>query len=241
MSGHSKWATIKRKKAALDAKRGKEFTKIIKEITIAAKQGGGDPLGNPRLRTLVEKAREANMPLDNIMRAIKRGTGELPGVNYEEQIYEGYGPYGIAVIVEALTDNKNRTVSELRRLFTNYGGTLGETGSVGWMFKQMGVVRAAGSLSEEELLDALLDFDIKDIIYEDQEYIITAEPRSLEKIRQKMQDLGFKIESAQTELLAQTNIELTQEQAKKATDFLSELDNSDDVQNLYTNFVLATL
>jgi YebC/PmpR family DNA-binding regulatory protein len=241
MSGHSKWATIKRKKATLDAKRGKEFTKIIKEITIAAKQGGGDPLGNPRLRTLVEKAREANMPLDNIARAIKRGTGELPGVNYEEQMYEGYGPYGIAVIVEALTDNKNRTVSELRRLFANYGGTLGETGSVGWMFKQMGVVRAAGSLSEEELLDALLDFDIKDITYEDQEYIITAEPRSLEKIRQKMQDLGFKIESAQTELLAQTNVELTQEQAKKATDFLSELDNSDDVQNLYTNFVSATL
>ena len=146
MSGHSKWSTIKHKKAALDSKRGQAFTKLIKEITIAARLGGGDPNGNPRLRLLLDKAKALNMPMDNAKRAIQRGTGELPGVNYEEYNYEGYGPYGFAVIVETLTDNKNRTVSELRRIFSSKGGTLAESGAVSWMFERLGVVRATAKL-----------------------------------------------------------------------------------------------
>lgn len=235
MSGHSKWATIKRKKAALDAKRGKEFTKLIKEITVAAKHGGGDPTGNPRLRTLIEKAREVNMPLDNMMRAIKRGTGELPGVHYEEQVYEGYGPEGIAVIVEALTDNKNRTVAELRRIFSSHGGNLGESGSVSWMFKQLGVIRATDSMTEDELLEQLLDFDVKDLQIDDNEYTITTDTKSVDKVKQKLQELGCKIESAQPELIATNTVALTQDKAQKAEEFLSLLDDLDDVQNIYSN------
>jgi YebC/PmpR family DNA-binding regulatory protein len=158
MSGHSKWATIKRKKAAVDAKRGKEFTKLIKEITVAAR-GGGDPAGNPRLRLLMDKAKEINMPLDNVSRAIKRGTGEMPGVSYEEQMYEGYGPHGIAVVLETLTDNKNRTVAEIRRLFSSQGGSLAESGAVSWMFTRLGVVEVSGAQSEDQLLELLLDYE----------------------------------------------------------------------------------
>jgi YebC/PmpR family DNA-binding regulatory protein len=237
MSGHSKWATIKRKKAALDTKRGKEFTKLIKEITIAAKHSGGDPTGNPRLRTLLEKAREVNMPHENTIRAIKRGTGELPGVSYEEQMYEGYGPHGIAVMVEALTDNKNRTVAELRRLFSNYGGNLAEAGAVGWMFKQMGVVRAYGPVKEDLILEELLNFDITDFSADDDHYVITTDPKSVEKVKQKLQELGLTIESAQTELVAQNSVELSGQEAHKATELLSALDDNDDVQNVYTNLV----
>ena len=164
MSGHSKWSTIKHKKAALDAKRGKAFTKLIKEITIAARLGGGDPTGNPRLRLLIDKAKEINMPTENTMRAIKRGTGELPGVSYEENTYEGYGPNGIAVIVDTFSDNKNRTVSELRHIFSSKGGNLAEHGAVSWMFEKMGVVKANdGSMTEEKLLETLIDYDINDI------------------------------------------------------------------------------
>jgi YebC/PmpR family DNA-binding regulatory protein len=165
MSGHSKWATIKRKKAVEDSKRGKAFTKLIKEITVAARLGGGDPAGNPRLRLLLDKAKEVNMPLENTKRAIKKGTGELAGANaYEESSYEGYGPAGIAIIVETLTDNKNRMASELRHLFSSHGGSLGETGSVNWMFEKLGVIQAEGaSLSEDELLEKLLDYDVTNL------------------------------------------------------------------------------
>ncbi len=240
MSGHSKWATIKRKKAAIDSKRGKEFTKIIKEITVAAKQGGGDPSANPRLRTLLDKAKESNMPLENVNRAIKRGTGELPGINYEEQTYEGYGPHGIAVMVEALTDNKNRTVAELRRLFSSNGGNLAEAGAVGWMFKQMGVVRIPGNINEDTLLEALLDFDIRDLTVDADGCTLTVDPRALEKVKQKIQELGLKPETAQAELVAQNTIDLTDQQAEKAYDFLSELDEYDDVQNVYTNLISSS-
>ena len=177
MSGHSKWATIKRKKAVLDSKRGKEFTKLIKEITVAARIGGGDPAANPRLRLLLEKAKEINMPLDNTTRAIKRGTGEMPGMQYEEQSYEGYGPFGTAVVVDALTDNKNRTVAELRRIFTSSGGSLAETGSVNWMFARMGVIQVSGTTSEDSLLEMLLDYDIKDISYDGEMFSITCDPK----------------------------------------------------------------
>jgi YebC/PmpR family DNA-binding regulatory protein len=237
MSGHSKWATIKRKKAALDAKRGKEFTKLIKEITVAAKQGGGDPGGNPRLRTLLEKAKEVNMPLENTARAIKRGTGELPGVHYEEQMYEGYGPQGIAVLVETLTDNKNRTVAELRRLFSSHGGNLAESGAVSWMFKLQGVIRATGDISEDTLMEELFEFDIKDLIVENHDCTVITDPRSVEKVKQKLLQLGLKIESAQSELVATSNVALDEDASHKAEEFLSLLDDLDDVQNVYTNFV----
>ena len=164
MSGHSKWSTIKHKKAKSDAKRGKVFTKLIREITVAAKEGGGDPVGNARLRLVIEKAKEANMPQDNIIRAIKKGTGELEGVSYEPATYEGYGPQGVAVIVETLSDNKKRTVSDVRHLFSKLGGTLGESGSVAWMFEHRGVVRVAcNGLTEDDILEKMLDYAIDDV------------------------------------------------------------------------------
>ncbi len=163
MSGHSKWATIKHKKAKEDAKRGKVFTKLIKEITVAAK-AGGDPAGNPRLRTLLDNAKEVNMPQENVTRAIKKGTGELPGVSYQSQMYEGYGPGKIAIIVDVLTDNKNRAVADLRHLFVRKGGVLAENGAVQWMFDRMGIIRGSGSnVTEDKLIELLLDYDVKDI------------------------------------------------------------------------------
>lgn len=235
MSGHSKWATIKRKKATIDAKRGKAFSQLTKEISIAAR-AGGDPNGNSRLRLLMEKAKEINMPTENVMRAIKRGTGELPGVQYESQLYEGYGPHGIAIIVEALTDNKNRTVAELRRLFSNKGGSLGETGSVNWMFAKMGVVRAVGTgISEDALLETLLDYDIKDISHDENVFIITCDPKSLDEVKQAVAKTGLTIENADVEWVAQNTTALAGEQAEKAYEFLNELEEHDDVQHVYTN------
>lgn len=234
MSGHSKWATIKRKKASIDAKRGKEFTKLIKEITVAAR-GGGDPTTNARLRLLLEKAKEINMPLDNTARAIKRGTGEMPGVNYEEQSYEGYGPYGIAVVIDALTDNKNRTVAELRKLFTMHGCTLAESGSVSWMFARLGVLDVSGAQSEDQLLELLLDYDIKDINFNDDVYTITCDPKALEIVKKTLRDAGLKVERAELDLVAQNHTILPKEEFEKASEFLGELEDHDDVQNMYTN------
>lgn len=234
MSGHSKWATIKRKKAAVDAKRGKEFTKLIKEITVAARDGG-DPAGNPRLRLLTEKAREINMPQDNITRAIKRGTGEMPGVHYEEQTYEGYGPHGIAIVIDTLTDNKNRTVAELRRLFSAHDGSLAETGAVSWMFSRHGVVGVTGATSEDQLLELLLHYEIKDISYQDGTYTIICDAKSLERIRQVILDAGLRVERAEIDLIANNYVTLPSGDYTKAEEFLSELEDHDDVQNLYTN------
>lgn len=237
MSGHSKWATIKRKKAALDSKRGKEFTKLIKEITVVARLGGGDPNANSRLRLLLEKAKEINMPMDNTVRAIKRGTGEMPGQQYEEHMYEGYGPFGTAIVVDALTDNKNRTVAELRRIFSSSGGSLAETGSVGWMFARMGVIQVSGKTSEDELLELLLDYDVKDISYDEEIFSITCDPKSLEKIKAILQENGLKVEKAEVEWVAQNTVALTNEQEEKAYEFLSSLEDHEDVQNVYTNLV----
>lgn len=237
MSGHSKWATIKRKKAALDSKRGKEFTKLIKEITVAAKIGGGDPAANSKLRLLLEKAKEINMPLDNTVRAIKRGTGEMPGMQYEEQLYEGYGPFGTAVVVDALTDNKNRTVAELRRIFTTSGGSLAETGAVNWMFARMGVIQVSGKTSEDALLELLLDYDIKDISFDGEIFSITCDPKSVEKIKLILQEHGLKVEKAEVEWVAQNTVALAPDQEEKAYEFLSSLEDHDDVQNVYTNLV----
>ena len=237
MSGHSKWSTIKHKKAKEDAKRGQAFTKLIKEITVAARHGGGDPDANPRLRTLLEKAREVNMPIDNSTRAIKKGTGELPGVNYEEFIYEGYGPQGIAVIVETLSDNKNRTVASLRHLFSKMGGNLGESGSVNWMFEKLGVIRAAApGVKEEQLLETLLDYDVKDIQQEeDGVFNIMCDSKALDQIKLAVQKAGLKVEESAVEWVAKTNTELDAAGEEKALDFLSALQDDEDVQHVYTN------
>lgn len=236
MSGHSKWATIKRKKALIDSKRGKAFTKLIKEISVAARTGGGDPSANPRLRLLMEKGKEINMPQDNIVRAIKKGTGELPGQQYEPFVYEGYGPNGIAIIVETLSDNKNRTVGELRHLFTACGGALGETGSVNWMFERMGVIEAeSNTMTEDTLLEALIEYDIKDINVDENWFSIYCDPKSLDAVKQVVLAQGMRVESAQMDWVPKTQTTLPTAQAEKSYEFLSELDNQDDVQNVYTN------
>lgn len=237
MSGHSKWANIKHKKAAQDAKRGKAFTRLSKEISVAARLGGGDMASNARLRQLVDKSRDINMPMDTITRAIKRGTGELPGVHYEAHTYEGYGPHSIAVIVETLTDNKNRTVADMRRLFTKSSGSLGETGSVGWMFDKLGVIRATSDngMTEDQLLERLIEFDIKDITSDNNLFVVTAEPKSLEEVKKAMQDTGLKVEHADLEWVAKTPTDLETAQAEKAIAFLDELEEHDDVQNVYAN------
>lgn len=234
MSGHSHWATIKRKKEKEDAKRGQAFTKIIKEITVAAR-GGGDPAGNPKLRLLIEKARDINMPIDNIQRAIKRGTGELPGVSYEAMLYEGYGPYGIAVIVDTLSDNKNRIVSELRHVFTGKGGNLGESGSVAWMFEKMGVVDVSGSINEDALLEKLMDFDIKDVKHDGTFFTVYCDPKALEAVKKAITEINLKVEKAEVEWVPKNMTSLPDDQAKKAYEFLESLQDLDDVQNVYTN------
>ncbi len=235
MSGHSKWSTIKRKKAKIDAKRGQEFTKLIKEITVSARQGGGDPAGNAHLRLLLEKAKEINMPQDNAQRAIKKGTGELPGVSYESITYEGYGPNGIAIMIDTLTDNKNRAVAELRRIFTHKGGNLGETGSVNWMFEKKGVIKAEGTASEDEVLENLLDYDVSDVYPEDGLVVVTCDIKALEPVKQALTKLGLTIKEANLEWVPKNTLTLSDEQSEKIYEFLSELDDQEDVQNVYTN------
>jgi YebC/PmpR family DNA-binding regulatory protein len=236
MSGHSKWATIKHKKALLDAKRGKVFTKLLKEITVVARDGGGDPATNPRLRTLVEKARRANMPHDNLQRAIKKGTGELPGQTYESQIYEGYGPGGIAVIIDVLTDNKNRAVADLRHVFSRHGGRLGETGSVGWMFEFVGALRIpATTISEDNLIEMLLDYPVKDVVDEQELFAVVVDAKALDKVRQALQEHNLEIKSADLEWMPKNKVSLATEEEQKALEFLNALDELDDVQNIYSN------
>lgn len=238
MSGHSKWSTIKHKKAVVDAKRGKAFTKLIKEITVAARIGGGDTsgMGNPRLRTLLEKAKAINMPMENTVRAIKKGTGELPGVNYEQFMYEGYGPDGIAVIVDVLTDNKNRTVGDLRHAFSSKGGNLAETGAVNWMFEKMGVIEGkANNLKEDDLLEMLIDFDIADISLDEGMFFITCNPKSMDAVKKVLTDKNISVESAELEWTPKTTIKLDDAASEKAVEFLSHIEDLDDVQNVYTN------
>ncbi len=235
MAGHSKWANIKHKKAKEDAARGKSFTKLVKEITVAAKEGG-DLIGNPRLRTLVDKAKSINMPQDNIKRAIQKGTGELPGVSYEAFTYEGYGPNGIAVIVEVLTDNKNRAAAELRHTFSRTGGNLSENGSVSWMFSQKGVIKGTGlKLSEDELLEALLDFDVDDIEKSEDLFIITCASKALGEVRDELVRLGMKVDDANIEWVAKDPTDLDDSQSESVIEFLEALDELDDIQNVYSN------
>lgn len=235
MSGHSKWSTIKHKKAKEDAKRGKAFTKLIKEITVSARQGGGNPASNAHLRVLTEKAKSINMPNDNVVRAIKKGTGELPGTHYEEILYEAYGPHGSAILLEALTDNKNRTVAELRRLFSSQGGNLAETGSVSWMFEKKGVIRVTGDASEETLLNSLIDYDLQDINCDNSICSIICSTKILESIKKLLQTMSITIESAEVEWVAKNLISISDAEINTVYDLLKTLDDHDDIKNVFTN------
>ncbi len=237
MSGHSKWATTKHKKAATDAKRGKVFTKIGKEITVAAKLGGGDPGGNPRLRTAVAKAKAVSMPADNIKRAIQRGTGELPGVSYEEITYEGYGPGGVAVLVESMTDNRNRTVSEIRNIFSKAGGNMGEAGCVSWMFHKKGyVVVKREKADEDKLMSLALDAGAEDMQAEDDNFVITTSPHDFEKVKKALEDAGLALEVAEITMVPQTYVKLEGKEAQQMLRLVETLEDNDDVQNVYANF-----
>ncbi|MGC8908789.1 MAG: YebC/PmpR family DNA-binding transcriptional regulator [Desulfomonilaceae bacterium] len=240
MSGHNKWSTIKHKKGAMDAKRGKIFSKLIKEITIAARVGGGDPDGNPRLRTAINAARAANMPKDNIERAIKRGTGEIAGAAYEEVTYEGYGPGGVAVLVDALTDNKNRTVAEIRHIFEKYGGNLGESGCVAWIFQKKGlVVVPAAGLQEDEVMELALEAGAQDVKHEDDSYEITADPSDFEALKKAVEDRGWKTEMAEVTMAPQNTVKLEGKKAEQMLKMMDALDDHDDVQRVFANFDIA--
>jgi YebC/PmpR family DNA-binding regulatory protein len=238
MSGHSKWATIKHKKGALDAKRGKIFTRLIKEITIAAKTGGGgDPDGNPRLRTAIAAAKAENMPADNIKRAIQRGTGELEGVSYEEITYEGYGPGGVALIVEVLTDNKNRAVSEIRHAFSKNGGNLGAEGAVAWMFTKKGVVTIAKSAaSEDKLTEIVLEAGAEDLNDEGENWEILCDPKDFEAVTNALKAANITPEHAEITKIASTYTKLEGAQANAMIRLLEALEDLDDTQNVYSNF-----
>ena len=237
MSGHSKWATIKHKKGALDAKRGAVFTKLIKELTVAAKNGGGNPDANPRLRTVLQKAKEANMPADNIERAIKKGTGELPGVMYEEIQYEGYGPAGVAILIEVLTDNKNRTASEVRSILDKKGGNMSGAGSVAWQFTKKGflVVRKAG-VDEDKLMGIALDAGASDFNTTDEFYEISTEPNDFEKVKKAVEDAKIATESAEVTKIAANNVKVAElSAAKQILALVEALEEHDDIQNVYSN------
>lgn len=236
MSGHSKWATIKRKKAAADAKRGNMFTRLIKEITIAARQGGGDPAGNPRLRLAIDNAKSANMPADNIERAIKKATGELEGVTYTEIIYEGYAPAGVAVLVECATDNKNRTVAEIRHHFTKNSGNMGESGSVLWMFDRKGVVTVhKEGKTEDDLMEIILEAGADDLQTEEEFFIITTSLESFEPVRKAVVEKGLKVENASLQWVAKNLISVAGEDAEKVAKLIEAIEECDDVQNVYSN------
>lgn len=239
MSGHSKWSTIKRKKGAIDAARGKVFTKIIKEITVAARTGGGDPDGNPRLRLAVNSAKASNMPADNITRAIKKGTGELEGVNYEEITYEGYGPGGVALMIESVTDNRNRTVAELRHLLSKNGGNLAESGAVSWNFERKGVITLLkGSYTEDDLMDVILDAGADDLRDEGEFFEVTASLENFEPVRKAIETsklAGIKIENASLQYVAKTTMKIEGADAEQTIKLIGVIEDNDDVQNVYTN------
>ncbi len=237
MSGHSKWATIKHKKGALDAKRGKIFTRLIKEIMVAAKAGGGDPDGNPRLRTAIAAAKAENMPNDNIARAVKRGTGEIEGAQYEDITFEGYGPGGVAVIVDVLTDNRNRAVSEVRHAFSKNGGNLGESGSVGYMFSKKGLIIVEKSAAnEDKLTEIALDAGAEDLSEDGDYWEITTAPADHGAVVEALKKAGIKTENAEVTMIPTTYQKLEGTQANAMQRLLDTLDDLDDTQNVYSNF-----
>ena len=239
MSGHSKWATIKRKKGATDAARGRLFTRLIKEITIAAKNGGGNPEGNPRLRLAIQTAKGSNMPADNIKRAIQKGTGELPGVSYEEITFEGYGPGGVAILVDVVTDNNNRTVSEMRHVFSRNNGNLGQSGSVAWMFHKKGnivVPRAGQSITEDDLMGVILDAGADDMITDDESFTVVTSPHLFDQVKKAIEDKGIKVENAALQMIPQNTVKVTGREAEQTLKLMEALEEHDDVQNVYSNF-----
>ncbi len=247
MSGHSKWAQIKRKKAKNDQQRGKLFSKLIREITTAARVGGGDPKGNMRLKAAVEEAKAVNMPADTLKRAIQKGTGELPGETYEEVMYEGYAPGGVALLVKVLTDNKNRTAPEIRHSFAKYGGNMAEVGSVAWMFERKGlIVVEAARVDEDELLALALEGGASDMRRTDSVFEISTEPAQLEAVRRVLEERGVPIQSAEVTYVPQSTIRLEGKEAQQVLRLVEGLEELDDVQKVYANFdipdeVLETL
>jgi YebC/PmpR family DNA-binding regulatory protein len=240
MSGHSKWHTIKHKKGAADAKRGKIFTRIIKELTIAARHGGGDPDSNPRLRTVITDAKAVNMPAENIKRAIRRGTGEEEGVNYEEVMYEGYGPGGVAILIETMTDNRNRTVGELRHLLAKYGGNLGEANSVAWMFEKKGQVTVAKEKAgEEALMSAVLDAGADDMKDDGSAWEIVAPVESHQAVVEAIKALGIEPDSAEIAMLPQNYVKLEGKPAQQMLKLMEALEEHDDTKNVWSNFDVA--
>ncbi|MFQ5697799.1 MAG: YebC/PmpR family DNA-binding transcriptional regulator [Myxococcota bacterium] len=240
MSGHSKWSTIKRKKGAADARRGKVFTQLIRELTVAARHGGGDPVGNPRLRMAIDKARAQNMPKDNIERAVKKGTGELAGESYEEIRYEGYGPGGVAIIVDAVTDNRNRTVSELRHLFSKFGGNLGSTGCVAYLFEPYGVLLFdTGDRDADALAEAAIEADASDVIEDGDTLEIRTEPQALHRVQAALEEAGFSAESASLQLVPSTTQKLSGKEAQTMLRLYEALDLHEDVNQVYANFDIS--
>lgn len=240
MSGHSKWHNIQAKKTAVDKKRGKIFSKLIREITIAARQGGGDPEVNPRLRLAIEKAKEANMPSDNIKKAIQRGTGELEGEKLEEIVYEGYGPGSVALYIEATTDNKNRTTAEIRKIFSEHGGSLGETGCVSWMFEKKGEIKIDPStLSDDEVLLIAADAGAEDVKRDGEDLFVYTSPIDLFKVKTKFIENGIKVISSQFTMIPKNNIKVEGEKAEQLLKLINELEEHDDVQKVYANFEIS--
>ena len=240
MSGHSKWSSIKHKKAALDAKRGKMFTRFIRELTIAARSGGGDPNANARLRHAIDGARAVNMPSDNIKKAIQRGTGELEGVNYEELSYEGYGPGGVAILAEAMTDNKNRTVSEVRHVFDKYNGNLGQQGCVSWMFTRKGVILVPQSaIGEDELMEIIVENGAEDMKKEGSSYEITTASEDFDKVHEALKARKLPVESAELAKVPSTFIKLEGKQAEQMLKLVDKLEELDDIQNVWANFDIS--
>jgi YebC/PmpR family DNA-binding regulatory protein len=241
MSGHSKWHSIKHKKGATDAKRGKLFTKIIREMTIAARLGGGDPDSNPRLRTAVDKAKGANMPADNITRAIKKGTGELEGTTYEDLVLEGYGPGGVALLIEGSTDNRNRTVSEIRHLFSKHNGNLGNPGSVAYMFNPRGVISiAADKTTEDKLMEIVLDAGAEDIVTEEEGFTVYTAPGDFETVREAVVKAGIEPDDAEIKKVADNNMALEGPKAQAMLKLLDALEDHEDVQNVWENSEIST-
>jgi YebC/PmpR family DNA-binding regulatory protein len=237
MSGHSKWATIKHKKGAADAKRGKLFAKLIRQVEVAARNGGGDPDMNPTLRTMFQKARDASVPLDTIERAIKRGTGELDGVNYEQVTYEGYAPSGVAVYVEALTDNRNRTGAEIRSTFSKLGGSLAEPGAVAWQFERKGVIHVAGAVEEDDLMLAALDAGADDIARDGDTWQVTCEATLTAGVRTAIEEAGLAVEASDLTMLPTSTVALdSADAAKPVLRLIDALDDLDDVQDVFANF-----
>ncbi len=237
MSGHSKWSSIKHKKAAADAKRGKIFTKLIKEITVAARIGGGDVSGNARLRAAILEAKAANMPQDNIKRAIQKGTGELPGVTYEEIVYEGYGPAGVAIYIETMTDNKNRTTPEIKHILSKHGGHLGEANSVSWMFEKKGyIIVQRSAISEDSLMETVLEAGAEDMKIDGENYEIFTLPGSLEAVKEALEKKEIPLEVSQIEMIPKNRVRIEGKKAHQLLNLLEILEDHDDIQHVYANF-----